>query len=212
MSRRSCTRQNQPRRGRGRRRSCSVWRGQGCTGNPATGADAAFKAGRGQRREMSPSVRQAPSCSSSAAGHGSPRLCRGDRHARIVRPAGFFRRMVGLEIEAAGNARCAAGSDVCACAFSNPAGKFLVDAAGQGKPCLIIRGRGFDGDKGHGGQLVGLKIVQLQQSDFGAVRPDDDIALALRGISPASPVTCAQARQGTGCAGTIPFRRCCWSM
>src|SRR5215208_1759131 len=53
---------------------------------------AAFKAGRGQRCEFLLRCDKAKLLQL-GGGYGSPRLCRSDRHARIVRPAGFFWRM-----------------------------------------------------------------------------------------------------------------------
>ena len=76
-------------------------------------------------------------------------LCRMDRHARKVR------RVLVLEIEAAGDARCAARGRVGAGAFAQPAGEVLVLGARHREPCLKISGRGFEGEKHGGGEAEG---------------------------------------------------------
>ena len=101
-------------------------------------------------------------------------LRRVDRHARKVG------RVFVLEIEAAGDARGAAGGGVGAGAFAQPAGKVLVLDARQREPGLKITGRGFEGEKrggGEGRELIGLEVVELDEGHAGPVRPHDDIAL-----------------------------------
>jgi len=48
--------------------------------------------------------------------------------------------------------------------------------------------------EGDGGQLLSLEVVELQQGDFGAVRPDDEVAAQPRGII-------EDLRQGAGKVG-----------
>ena len=85
---------------------------------------------------------------------------RADLNARKVR------RILVLEIEAAGDARCAAGGGVGAGAFAEATGEVLVLDARQREPRLIITGRGLDGEErgaGEGRELIGFEIVELDE-------------------------------------------------
>ena len=87
-----------------------------------------------------------PEAFSSAGVGEAARLGRMDRHARKIG------RVFVLEIEAAGDARGAAGGRIGAGAFAQPPRKILVLVAGQGDPGLIIAGRGFEREKRRGGE------------------------------------------------------------
>ena len=105
-----------------------------------------------------------PSRSSSSASCQAAGLRRMDRHARKVG------RVFVLEVEAAGDAGCAAGGRVGAGALAEPPRKVLVLAARQREPCLKIAGRGFEGEKhggGEGRELIGLEVVELDEATPG---------------------------------------------
>jgi hypothetical protein len=102
------------------------------------------------------------------------RLGRIDRHARKTG------RVFVLEVEAAGDARGAAGGGIGARAFPEPPGKILVGSGCQRHPGLKITGRSFEREKRRGGEgreAIGLEIVELNEADIGAVWPHDDVAL-----------------------------------
>jgi integrase len=68
--------------------------------------------------------------------------------------------------------------------FLEPAHKILVLAALHGRPCLIIAGRGFEGQErcgGNAGQLASIEVVKLNQrhGDLGARAHDHVVPVAL---------------------------------
>src|ERR1700744_23247 len=85
-----------------------------------------------------------------------------------------------LEIDAAGDARCAARRRIGAGALAQAAREVLVLGSCQRNPGLEISRRGFEGEEGGGGEgreLPGFQIVELHKADAWSMRSHDQIAL-----------------------------------
>ena len=110
---------------------------------------------------------------------------------------GKIRRILGFEIQRAGDARGPGRGMVGSCPAPDPCakllGRFLVALLGAvryGQPNLIIAGRGAYGHEGLWRNLGGLfrrKVVKLDQQGRSRARTDDKTLLQGLGLAQARP-------------------------
>jgi len=101
-----------------------------------------------------------------------PGLRLADRHARKIR------RVLVFEIQAAGDLRGAARSEIGASAALYPSSEFPVVLTAHHQPGLVIGGRRLDDQKhggGEGRELVSGEVVELDEPHAGPARPDREI-------------------------------------